>query len=402
MQKIYLTYGTHRGNSVIFLDFFYNKLLIEKAKEIGATWSSTNKKWYLRYSKSNLRLVYSAFRDFILVNKNENPFLKLTETKIIKSSRKKIVRKKIDAKKVSKYHKKLLHEYVNYLRGKMLSKSTVRTYYTHILEFFYYLKSKPLEEITNRDIEKFIEEVYVPRKYAVSTHRQVYGALKHLKNRFPECLIDETEFELPKKTSYLPTVLSKEEVIHLLRATKNLKHRAILAMIYSSGMRIGELINLELKDIDFNRLQIFIRNGKGRKDRYVVMAKSMLPLIRNYLTTYRPIKYFVESTERGKPYSAGSVRSFLRRLSKQSGITKKVTPHTLRHCYATHLLENGVDLRYIQELLGHSRPETTMIYTHVAKKDLLEIESPLDYIVKELLQTSKRDKNLTLSRDISL
>ena len=201
----------------------------------------------------------------------------------------------------------------------------------------------------------------------------------------------------PRKSSYLPSVLSKEEVVNLLRCTRNLKHRAILALLYSSGLRIGELINLELRDIDMFRLQILIKNGKGRKDRYVMLAKSFLPLLKNYLTTYKPAIYFIESLTFGEKYSAGSVRSFLKKSCLAAGIKKRVTPHTLRHSYATHLLENGVDIRYIQELLGHSRPETTMIYTHVATKDLLRIESPLDKIVSELVKTDKGDEKLTLS-----
>jgi site-specific recombinase XerD len=252
-------------------------------------------------------------------------------------------------------------------------------------------------------VETFIEDVCIPRKYAISTHRQILGAMKHFKNLFTECLIDDTQLELPQKSRYLPTVLSKEEVVEILRSTKNLKHRAVLAMIYASGLRIGELINLELRDIDVRRFQIFVRNSKGRKDRYVIMAKSLIPLLNNYVSTYKPVKYFVEGLDAGTKYTAGSVRNFLRQSCKAAGIKKKVTPHTLRHCYATHLLENGVDLRYIQELLGHSKPETTMIYTHVATKDLLEIESPLDKIVKDMEKASdKNDQKLTLSGKYNL
>ena len=399
-QKILLSINNHKNNEVILIQFAYDNNLINKAKKIGCFWSTSKKKWYLKNTKENLRLVYHTFSDHALIDdtsikqNNNNNFILPIQTK---EKRLKVLPDELSKKDIVN-----LHKYVKYLRGKTLSESTVRTYYTHILDFFKYLSAKPLEEISNRDVETFIEDVCVPRKYAISTHRQVIGAMKHFRNLFNECLIDDTQLELPKKTRYLPTVLSKEEIIELLKNTKNLKHRAILAIIYASGLRIGELINLELRDIDVNRYQIFIRNSKGRKDRYVIMAKSLLPLLNNYINTYKPAKYFAEGIEPGTKYTAGSVRNFLRKSCKVSGITKHVTPHTLRHCYATHLLENGVDLRYIQELLGHSKPETTMIYTHVATKTLLEIESPLDHIARDILKTDKNNNKLTLSGKYTL
>jgi len=208
---------------------------------------------------------------------------------------------------------------------------------------------------------------------------------------YPDTKIDNLTLDRPKKSYLLPTVLSNEEIINILRCTKNLKHRAIIAMIYSAGLRISELINLQLSQIDIQRRQIIVKSSKGRKDRNIILAKSCIPLILNYLNTYKPNIFFAE----GKPsekYSPESVRAFLKRSCNAAHITKKVTPHTLRHSYATHLLENGIDLRYIQELLGHAKPETTMIYTHVSKKDLLKIESPLDVAVKKIaLDTNKQN-----------
>ncbi|MGC1631104.1 MAG: tyrosine-type recombinase/integrase [Gelidibacter sp.] len=194
---------------------------------------------------------------------------------------------------------------------------------------------------------------------------------------YPDLSIDNLKLERPKRSKILPTVLSQAQVIDLLKASKNLKHRAILALIYSAGLRISELIDLELKCIFVDRRQLVIKNAKGRKDRYVVLADSFIPLLQNYFMTYMPKRYFVEGPS-GDKYSASSIRKFLARYCKDANIYSKVTPHTLRHSYATHLLEQGVNLRHIQELLGHSKPETTMIYTHVARKDLLEIRSPLD------------------------
>lgn len=253
------------------------------------------------------------------------------------------------------------------------------------------------EELTNRHVELFIENVFIPRRYSISTHRQFTSAMKLFVNFYSNSKIDDLKLDRPKKSFILPTVLSNEEVINLLRCTKNLKHRAILAIIYSAGLRIGELINLQLSHIDIERRQIIIKNSKGRKDRNVILAKSCIPLMMNYLNTYEPKKFFAE----GQPleqYSQASIRAFLKRSCKAARITKKVTPHTLRHSYATHLLENGIDLRYIQELLGHAKPETTMIYTHVSKKDLLRIESPLDIAVKKLTQQSNEQETLHIKK----
>mgnify|MGYP002628338216 CR=1 FL=1 len=208
------------------------------------------------------------------------------------------------------------------------------------------------------------------------------------------------ELKRPKKSRILPSVLSQEEVVTLLQVTRNLKHRAILALLYSAGLRIGELIALELKNIHIDRRQLLIKSGKGRKDRYVVLADSFLPLLQNYVITYAPKRYFVEGPE-GACYSASSVRKFLHHSARLARIERVITPHTLRHSYATHMLENGIGLRYIQELLGHSKPETTMIYTHVAKKDLLDIKSPLDTILLSLANRDKKEQKFLLSGNIN-
>ena len=382
---------------MILLAFPFDRELMGQVKNIGGFWSATKKSWYMDHSDENLKKIHTTFSNRVIIDdsalklQKNNPIVHYAATNF----KKKYI--KINPKDLSKDDIENLHQYVKFLRGKTLSESTVRTYYSHILDFLKYLNKKPIEDINNRDVERFIEDVCVPRLYAISTHRQVIGAIKHFQNLFNLCQIDESKLILPRKSNFLPTILSKEEIIALLRNTKNVKHRAILALIYASGLRVGELINLKLKDIDLYRYQLFVRNSKGRKDRYVMMAKSLTPVIRNYIATYKPQKYFAESIEPGVKYTAGSVRGVLRRSCKAAGITKRVTPHTLRHSYATHLLENGVDLRYIQELLGHSKPETTMIYTHVATKDLLGIESPLDKIVKEIMHSDKSDLKLTLS-----
>jgi site-specific recombinase XerD len=171
--------------------------------------------------------------------------------------------------------------------------------------------------------------------------------------------------------------LSTDEIVRILKATENLKHKAILTLIYSAGLRIGELINLKIKDIDSARKQIRITQGKGNKDRYTLLSPKTLELLRTYFKEYKPKVFLFEGTE-GGPYSARSVQAFFKESCKKAGIRKKTTVHTLRHSFATHLLENGTDLRYIQALLGHESPKTTEIYTHITTKGFDSIKSPLD------------------------
>ncbi len=303
-------------------------------------------------------------------------------------------------RKISDANKDVITAFVRYLRGLRLSDNTVKVYFTFVADFVEFIGEKPLDELSNTDVRLFVEKQVQYKRYAISTHRQLVSAIKHFGTFLPDSKLVIDDLMRPSKSKYLPTVLSKEEVIDLLRATKNLKHRTVLALLYSAGLRISEVINLKLKDIDIDRRQLIIKNAKGRKDRVVVLAESFIPLYENYYMTYLPNIYFVENPK-GGVYSPNSIRKFLSVASQRAGIKKHVTPHTLRHSYATHLIENGVGLRYVQDLLGHSKPETTMIYTHVAKKDLLEIQSPLDTELLTLTQGDKKHQKVYLSRNKS-
>lgn len=391
MKKVSLAPLLHREEWQIAIKFPFDQeirsLLI---REKIVKWSRTHGCYYSAYTQENKQLLYTRLR-------TQNIFVDYTALQNFTLPRKQEARVVKPAPQFTRIQKKVLHEYVAYLRGQRLSESSVRTYYNFVLKLVDFIDEKPFAELKHRDIELFIEQRIAAENYAISTHRPCISAIKHFLELYNCGNIETKDIFRPQKSRYLPTVLSKEEVIMLLRATRNLKHRATLAMIYSGGLRIGELLELKLTQIDVLRRQIVIKNSKGRKDRVVVLAESMLPLLNNYLTTFKPQFYFAEGPG-GGPYSAQSIRAFLQISCRLAGIRKKVTPHTLRHSYATHMLENGIDLRYIQELLGHSKPETTMIYTHVSRKDIMKIESPLDVTVKGMLQTDKSNENLLLSR----
>ncbi|MGB0836611.1 MAG: tyrosine-type recombinase/integrase [Flavobacteriaceae bacterium] len=303
--------------------------------------------------------------------------------------------------RLSPLHKQNIKTFNTYLLSRRYSKSTRHVYCTFVANFLLDHPNTELNQLTQHNLQTHIETQLLPKQVATSTHRQFISAMKHFIKRFPNCPIQEIHLISPKKESKLPTVLSPEEVIDLIRCTQNLKHRAITALIYASGLRVSELLNLKLQDLDIDRRQVLIRSAKGNKDRQVMLAESFLPLFQNYFSTFRPQIFFAEGRP-GKRYSASSIRAFIKRNCKRARISKNVSPHTLRHSYATHLLENGINLRYIQELLGHSRPETTMIYTHVTRRDLLSIKSPLDQSVRRLLQQQDPRANLLLSHNLKL
>ena len=204
--------------------------------------------------------------------------------------------------------------------------------------------------------------------------------LASVKFLYEEVLQEDIDFDFyikMKKPSRIPVVLSVEEVERLLNSFTNLKHKAIFTICYSAGLRVGEILSLKVKDIDSDRMQIRIEQGKGQKDRYSILSEKVLTLLRDYVKKYQPVDYLFEG-QGGGQYSALSIQALMRRHKKKCGITKKATPHTLRHSFATHLLDNGTDTRFIQELLGHKHISTTQIYTHLSSRSLKDVKSPIE------------------------
>jgi site-specific recombinase XerD len=186
------------------------------------------------------------------------------------------------------------------------------------------------------------------------------------------------EVRRPRKDKKLPIVLSKEEVAKILSSVDNIKHRAMLMLAYSAGLRVGEIVRLKIEDIDSERMLIHIKGSKGRKDRYTLLSEMALQTLRGYWRQYKPDKWLFEGARAGRYISTRTVDKILEHACERADIKKDVSVHTLRHSFATHLLEGGTDLRYIQELLGHQSSKTTEIYTHVSTKSIGKIKSPLD------------------------
>jgi site-specific recombinase XerD len=376
---------THKGKRCVAIRFEYDFYLKEYIKKFPAVrWSQTQKTFYILRSDARL----NSFRSYI--EEGGYRYSVKANQKRGRKSLNKVALPALSAKK-----KRIASDYTNFLRGKRYSENTVKVYSGFIIDFLRHTSDKPSEALNEEDVRLFIQWAVGTLNYSVSTHRQMVSGFRHFAHFYPACSIHPDKIFMPKKDKKLPVVLSKEEILTLLQVTKNLKHRTALAMLYGCGLRIGELLHLELSCFDFNRRQLHIKNGKGRKERYATLPESMYPLIKNYYETYRPKHYFIENPK-GGVYNPSSVRAFLKQMCKLAGIKKSVSPHSLRHSYATHLLESGTGIRHIQELLGHSRPETTMIYTHVTRHDLREIRSPLDTIIKERLPNIN-DSNLFLT-----
>ena len=392
----------HRGEQQIAIKFNNdNKTrgFVKSYKDVK--WSQTLRTFYVNYTPLQIIDLCDFYRDGgYEVNTDSYTNLEVPDI----SSNEKVSINTEDSKPTSKQlylalpneHRYILKNYIGYLRGKRLSKSTIKSYGYFCLRFMDLHKNKPIKDFNNRDLDLFMTNVMAKEHYSISSHRQCISALKYLTEFCEIESFDASEYHRPKKSKYLPVILSDHEILKLIQVTRNLKHRAIIALLYSGGLRIGELLKLKQNDIDFSRNVVHVRQGKNRKDRVVHLSETIKPLLNNYLLTYTPQHFLIEGRDHS-PYTASAVRNFLKISCRQAGIFKKVTPHTLRHSYATHMLENGVDIRYIQELLGHSKPETTMIYTQVAQKDLNKIKNPLDIAVERITNNSKGDEKVLIS-----
>jgi len=262
------------------------------------------------------------------------------------------------------------------------SESTCRTYCWLFRDFLRYIYPKPIFQMTQTDIMDYHLHLVHDKKVSRSYQNQSINALKFYLERVLGYEREVYALERPKKVQKLPLVLSQQEVARLLSHVPNLKHKAILSTIYSGGLRRSEVIGLLVTDIESDQMRIRIRGAKGQKDRMTLLSKSLLTVLRAYYKSYKPGTYLFEGPD-GRPYSGSSIRMILNRALKRASIGKPATVHTLRHSFATHLLENGTNLRYIQTLLGHTSAKTTEIYTHVCADRLNEITSPLDGLVNK-------------------
>ena len=271
-----------------------------------------------------------------------------------------------------------LAQFKNYLRSKRYSESTLTTYSEALKSFLLFYREKPIAEITNEDVIIYNNEYILKNNLSSSYQNQIVNAIKLYFKTIKETKIDIDKIHRPKRAKVLPNVLSKEEIKVILEAHSNIKHKTMLSLIYSCGLRCGELLALKPVNIDSRRNIVLLKNSKGKKDRIAPLSPKILEMLREYYKVFKPKHYLFEGRIAGEQYDARSLQLLLKQAIRKAGITKPVTLHWLRHSYATHLLESGTDLRYIQELLGHNSSKTTEIYTHVSTKSIQQIKSPFD------------------------
>ncbi len=347
------------------LVFGFNKMLTVAIKKMPFwSWDAKNKWWTIPFSDKLLTQIQEVARKEGLNFRYEEE----------QAENNKIARK--TAYDVPNY-RHCPENMLLKLKELRYSERTIKTYKSLFEELINHYPTTEIDKIDEAKIIAFCQYLVIDRKASASTQNQAINAIKFYYERV---LGGQSKFyflERPNKEKALPTVLSMEEVTAILKAAENLKHKAILTVIYSAGLRIGEVISLKIKDIDPERRQIRIEQGKGKKDRYTLLSAKTLELLRAYFKAYKPKEYLFEGQDGGQ-YSTRSIQAFFQEICRKAGIKKKVSVHTLRHSFATHLLENGTDLRYIQALLGHESTKTTEIYTHVTTKGFDQIKSPLD------------------------
>jgi integrase/recombinase XerD len=333
----------HKAEKRIAVYFEKNMEYIHRIKKLeGARWSQSLGAWHLPDNEENRK-------------------------------RFKIVIHELQIEKAEK-----INQFKNWLQSKRYSDNTIKTYIEALKSFLMFYNSKPIETINNDDLILYNNDYILKNQLSSSYQNQIVNAVKLFFSTIENKAMKEELIHRPKGEKKLPNVLSKEEVKMILEAHTNIKHKTMLSLIFSCGLRRSELLNLKPTDIDSKRNIVIIRQAKGKKDRITPLSPKILELLRAYYKAYKPQTFLFEGQEPNTIYSEHSLQSVLKQALQKAKITKPVSLHWLRHSYATHLLESGTDLRYIQELLGHNSSKTTEIYTHVSTKNIQQIKSPFD------------------------
>lgn len=342
--------GTHKGKNVIWIHFEKNAEMIACLRShTKARWSATNKKWYVTDNRYHRQLF--------------NMPLQITGKAVL-----------------AQIHLINLPEYKRFQEHLLLkgySPNTARTYSTAFAQLLYVLKSHPVKDLTPERLRAYFLYCHEELKLSAS---EIHTRINAVKFYFEQVLHRDRMFidiPRPKKKQALPKMLTKTEVRKIIEVTENPKHRLILQVCYGMGLRVSEVVALKLTDIDSSQKLVRIEQGRGKKDRLTLLPESLLTDMRNYYLEYQPKVYLFEG-QAGAAYAARSVQAVFKKALEKAGIKKKISMHGLRHSFATHLLETGTDIRFIQDLLGHNSLKTTEIYAHVTDLSKAQIKSPLD------------------------
>lgn len=386
MQKIILRLNLqeHKGTERIFVHYSYYTPVNEILKEIpGARYSNTNKSWHLPAAKEIVQILAEKVKDTAELDVEE-----LRQQLIAKKQLPAMINyhtRKPDISLLSPENKEALDRYIETLILKAYSDSTIKTYRNEFFQLLKELKSIPADTLNIERLKKYIHYCFEKLQLSEST---IYSRINALKFYYEEVLGREKmfiEMPRPKRRLILPKVLGENELARLFNAVTNIKHKAILFTAYSAGLRVSEVTALQFNHIDSDRMQIYVKCAKGKKDRYVGLSPVVLDVLREYIKQChpRPVKYVFEGMQPGIAYSDRSAQKIFENAKNKARIIKEITFHGLRHSFATHLLEKGVDVKYIQELLGHFNIKTTERYLHVRKEQLVNIVSPIDDLYKK-------------------
>ncbi len=421
MQKIptRLQLINHKGSERILVQFGYYPILIGLLRQMPlAIYSSTHKGWHLPVNKDSLVTLINNTKDVADINLSElktqltvrklkqNATIIVQEKAIIEIGQneqqkpftyrynsfnyntginQKLLSQKESLSRIHEVNKNVLHEMKQQLQLKAYSNSTIKTYLNEMGAFLQTIKSYHASEFSVKRIKDYLQYCFVELKLSENTLHSRMNALKF----YYEQVLNKQKFfweiPRPKKRIIMPKVLGEDELGNLFRALANKKHKAMLFTAYSAGLRVSEIVALQLKHIDSDRMQILVENAKGKKDRYVNLSPVLLDILRDYIKIYtpRPKKFLFESEQTKEAYPTRTIQQIFTNAKQKSGLKKDVGMHSLRHSFATHLLEKGTDIKYIKDLLGHFNIKTTERYLHVSKKALVNIVSPLDDLFKK-------------------
>jgi len=353
-----------KNKNLICVSFDYDEVMIRKMNSIpGSRWNPRRKHWTFENNYSNLALFLEMFKGEYL----------LFDSKLEDFSAPELIADYFNHHYLPQFEKKLK------LKG--YSQNSIKAYLNHNKNFIKYLQ-KDLFEIEMADINDYVLYLLEDLNNTHSYANQFISAFKTFNKLILELDGINNKLLRPKKKKKLPKVLNKREVKEIIASVDNLKHQLILILTYSAGLRVSEVVKLKISDIDSDRMLIYVRSAKGYKDRYTLLSETVLNKLRLYLKAFQVHKYDAQwlfpGQNKDKHLSKRSAQKVFKRACRKAGINKEVGIHSLRHSFATHLLEQGVDLRYIQNLLGHKSSTTTEIYTHVSNKNLIEITNPFD------------------------
>lgn len=394
MTQVILRHLHHRGQECIGLYYSHSASINRIVKTLpAAKWSQSHKCWYIPCTEKNYELLAGTLqgktmlqtdelKKYLLEKKKNKAVLPnacqpepVTQPEIKKST---VATNKV--KKLSKENTEALQKFKQHLVLKSYSPSTIRTYTNEFMQFLQVIKDKPANEFTVQRIKDYLQYCFEKLKLSENT---LHSRMNALKFYYEQALgIEKFFWEIPrpKKPLQLPRFFNQDEIAAIIKAASNLKHKVMLMLAYSGGLRVSEVVTIKTANIDSKRMCIFIENAKGKKDRMVTLSPVLLIMLREYWNSYKPLHkgFLFNGQTAGEPYSTRSLQLVLNAAKQKAGIIKTGSIHALRHSFATHLLDKGTDVTMIMKLLGHNDIKTTLRYLHVTNRDMLKVVSPLD------------------------